>query len=637
MIRFKTVTVQTILLLTIGLLAPLHSAPANGGAGQDSADKREIEKEDENPHELKRQRRRVEAATEAAPDPIAAPTIGGAGAEPVNIDAICEEAIASLKAHFNPSTPKLSRELRESLIAATAVLNKAIESRDDDSVIFDGRLWNTLAQLIGEISTIFKNKKIIEAVQNYNTVFGRPALVLNPAQAAASKAISELTLRTGMTSEERTRRQNGDWFDDDTYLLTAAADGRISDVRYSHEVRAANINAVNSNGDNALILAANNGHLPVVQYLANKVAKINAVNSNGDNALIIAADSGYLPVVQYLVDNRANINAVHSNGNNALILAADKGHLPVVQYLVDNRANINAVNSNGNNALIIAANNGHLPVVQYLANKVANINAVNPKGLSALMVASRMKHLSVIQYLLTTDADRTVAFTDAADKGNLDAIKDLVALGVDINLNNAVNHTALHFAAARGHLPVVQYLLAHGVNKEARADDGRTALHYAAQGGHLELVKWLIGAGADKEARTHEGYPILHLAVHAGKLNIIQWLISEHIVPIDSAVNTTTGIRNFTALHWAAQDGHLEIVQYLVAAGADINAKTDGHMVIHEAVHGGHLALVEWLINNAGVDKNVRDDNGWTPLCWARYQGHQAIINMLNDAGASLF
>jgi len=69
-----------------------------------------------------------------------------------------------------------------------------------------------------------------------------------------------------------------------------------------------------------------------------------------------------------------------------------------------------------------------------------------------------------------------------------------------------------------------------------------------------------------------------------------------------------------TPLHWAAINGHLSVVEYLVNQKADINAKDkDNWTLLHSAANNGHLSVVEYLVNQK-ADINAKDKNGKTPL-----------------------
>jgi len=70
-----------------------------------------------------------------------------------------------------------------------------------------------------------------------------------------------------------------------------------------------------------------------------------------------------------------------------------------------------------------------------------------------------------------------------------------------------------------------------------------------------------------------------------------------------------------TALHQAAENGHLSVAQLLISQGSDINkrSKWSSSTPLHLSCYEGHHTLVELLISH-GADVNARDDVNNTPL-----------------------
>jgi cytohesin len=77
-----------------------------------------------------------------------------------------------------------------------------------------------------------------------------------------------------------------------------------------------------------------------------------------------------------------------------------------------------------------------------------------------------------------------------------------------------------------------------------------------------------------------------------------------------------------TPLHWAAKDGHHEIVRLLLEAGAEPDRKEDNGMAsIHRAAEYGRYRVIELLLAK-GADVNSRDNKGKTALHWAAIGGY---------------
>ena len=90
-------------------------------------------------------------------------------------------------------------------------------------------------------------------------------------------------------------------------------------------------------GYTALLSAANNGHLSIVEYLY-EVDKslVEAKLNNGDNAVNLAAYGGHLEVVKFLVETwGANFDVKNNDGKNALVLASSRSNFDVIEYLLN--------------------------------------------------------------------------------------------------------------------------------------------------------------------------------------------------------------------------------------------------------------------------------------------------------------
>ena len=108
------------------------------------------------------------------------------------------------------------------------------------------------------------------------------------------------------------------------------------------------------------MLAASTGHQDIVEFLyESRGADVNAQDTRGWTALLLAVRGGYLPTVQCLHARGADIDPCTSLGMTSLMVAAKNGHMDIVQYLTKMGANINKCNHNGVTALMLASSWGH--------------------------------------------------------------------------------------------------------------------------------------------------------------------------------------------------------------------------------------------------------------------------------------
>jgi PBP1b-binding outer membrane lipoprotein LpoB len=95
-----------------------------------------------------------------------------------------------------------------------------------------------------------------------------------------------------------------------------------------------------------------------------------------------------------------------------------------------------------------------------------------------------------------------ISIHDAAYDGNIEAIKQHIAAGADVNEKDEKGATPLHGAAFTGRMEVVELLIANGANVNAKDKDGGTPLLHATLSGHREIVELLISKGADVNAKV---------------------------------------------------------------------------------------------------------------------------------------
>ncbi|KAL0070873.1 hypothetical protein AAF712_002094 [Marasmius tenuissimus] len=171
----------------------------------------------------------------------------------------------------------------------------------------------------------------------------------------------------------------------------------------------------------------------------------------------------------------------------------------------------------------------------------------------------------------------------------------------------------------------------------------------AASSGDLPLLKKLFRNALDagdveafslaNDASTRTGYTALHAAANKGHLNVIKWLVEEC-----GAMPDLEDKEGETAVHKAALNGYLHIIEYLLPDKADVHARdADGWTALHNACSKGYLDIVRWLCEKGGaasdsngvrgVDK--RSKGGWTPLMNAASKGHLPVVHYLLNKQAA--
>ena len=136
----------------------------------------------------------------------------------------------------------------------------------------------------------------------------------------------------------------------------------------------------------------------------------------------------------------------------------------------------------------------------------------------------------------------------------------------------------------------------------------------------------------DNSATLHaETYP-LHEAAKVGDLDSVNHFITVHMAD----VNAKSNYYGETPLHRAAQRSDASFVSILIAAGADVNVKSNsGNTPLHYAAQRSHASVVSILIA-AGADVDAKNNSGNTPLHYAAQRSHASVVSILIAAGADV-
>ncbi|MBC8245471.1 MAG: ankyrin repeat domain-containing protein [Verrucomicrobia bacterium] len=120
-----------------------------------------------------------------------------------------------------------------------------------------------------------------------------------------------------------------------------------------------------------------------------------------------------------------------------------------------------------------------------------------------------------------------ISIHDAIEKGNIEAVKQHLAAGTDVEVKDGEGWTLLQIAAGEGHKEIAELLIAKGADVNAMTADGLTALFAAILGSHKEMAELLITKGADVNARGFLGMTLLNMAVDEGEKEIAD-LLRKH-------------------------------------------------------------------------------------------------------------
>ncbi len=165
---------------------------------------------------------------------------------------------------------------------------------------------------------------------------------------------------------------------------------------------------------------------------------------------------------------------------------------------------------------------------------------------------------------------KNAAVADAAMKGDLTAVKKLIAQGADVNDAQGDGMTALHWAAEHGDSAMAAALLKARANVKATTHIGSyTPLHIAGKAGSAPVVRELLKAGADVNAVTTNGATPLHFGASSGDPDAVAAMLDK-----GANANARESEWGQTPLVFAAEYDRPAAIRVLLKHGADPSIHT---------------------------------------------------------------
>ena len=295
------------------------------------------------------------------------------------------------------------------------------------------------------------------------------------------------------------------------------------------------------------------------------------------------------------------VQAISGEREQKLFQAAQAGDAKTVaQVLAAGRVNVDVAEPQGGaTPLQAAALFGHLEVVRQLVGAGADMDRTDREGRSALALATRGVHVAVMEFLLKHGAHANLAAHDGT--------------------------TPLHDAVTQNHYQEVELLVQHGACATCGDARGVSPLDLAKQAGRPALVRAM---GHDPAKGLFLRERLLRKAAIAGDEAEVARLLKDPQLDVNFAYPEAN---DWTALHEAANYGHLPIVEQLVDAGADVDQRDRaGKTPLYLAVELRHPQMVALLLGK-GADPGKADQRGISPLAYARENGLTALVNLMQQ------
>ena len=348
-----------------------------------------------------------------------------------------------------------------------------------------------------------------------------------------------------------------------------------------------------------------------------------------------------------------------------LQLAAYYGSMKIFKYILLNGAKLNIMNREGFSFEHFAIAGGDSEMIHIFEEKQFSFK-------KALKTAALFHQNQIFDWINETKEQDKLAFLDAAASNNIYVMLHYIEEGIDVNIQDDDERTALHFAAQNGSNDAIKLLLAHKDIDVNKGVDNRTALDNASVSGLLDTLKLLLAVPGimineiDRSGNTPFGNAVLFNHIPIAKelskmpgIDInkyeqtrfapIQTCITrdyynmlEFIIGLPGIDLSVKDDWNNSLLHLACFSAknpeilmlllkHPLIRQQLTSFNAEQN--TPLHLAAQDLSPKYVSVIVDFLLNNEnaiqGFDINARNENKQTPLHIAADQGSPISIQYL--------
>lgn len=505
---------------------------------------------------------------------------------------------------------------------------------------------------------------------------GRGFTALMHAAIGEELEIAKILIENGANVDVRS--YNGDpWINKDgnTALMTLSSlteiwndpDSKVVEITELLLNHGADVNAINDDGETALMLASKQLRVNSVKTLLAYGADVNIKNNDGYTAISYTKESGHFDRIPQNIDKEAKIIELlqrkwdNSTPNEDLLYAVTDGDIEAARKALARGADANFRSMKGQHkagtVLMAAAASGNPAVVELLLKHGANVNAVTEvnmeqafrdairdgdlspilggyvmDNLSALTRAVLEKHDAVQKILIEHGAFIDVALMKIADSSMTWSQKysneELVKI--------LKQHENLFRMIEQEDINAVQASLLNRVSANATMTSG-TALMFAVSTGNVEMVKLLLEFGANVNFHS------------ASELGVGERLIVAALEPgliHDEDSYRGTILKGTSALQVGALHGYSNIVQLLLEYGANVNATTMPNELVSDntalmlAAANGHLEVVELLLahgSNINAHLSTGVLNNMTVVMAAVNGGHYDVATLLIERGANVF
>ncbi|ORX75944.1 ankyrin [Anaeromyces robustus] len=338
-------------------------------------------------------------------------------------------------------------------------------------------------------------------------------------------------------------------------------------------------------------------------------------------------------------------------------LAIKSDNEKVIELLLkyDNKAKV-FKRKGGYELLLTACKFNKSSIIKRLIECGVNINEIDSEGVNSLMIASQVGNLNIIKILIENnirinerDYDNKNSLIYATEKGDLEIVQYLVEKQININVCSFSNGwNALFYAIDKNYKDIAVYLIDNDIDmygNNLKNSNSKDILAFLYEHKNIDLIKYMTEKGVKLDGKYNNGDTLLMTACNNNDIEMVNFLIENgaDINAVNLQLLVEKGInihlkntRGYTAFLYASKTSNLDMVKYLISKGGNIKDKNNlGYNALIEVCGHNKFEIVKYLIEY-GIDINEQANDGGNALTLGIGRADIEIIKYLVKNGIDI-
>ena len=316
-------------------------------------------------------------------------------------------------------------------------------------------------------------------------------------------------------------------------------------------------------------------------YLLEKGANFNAIDKDGNTALILATKTGNRDLVNYLLGRGTIIDAKNFLGNTAFLTSAIYNKGDIAQIFINKGTDLKAKNLLGKNAMDLAKENKSKDFLAVMKTREKEL-------IENMGKAIENNQKDIFDKILTEEIDFNILTKNseslilkAVKSNNLYYINKLIEKKVELKGKKLIFNT--------NNKEIISILVKEKVDLEEKDKNGETVLVSAVKARETEKVKMLVELGAKTDVVDTKKNNLIDLAIMSNNSPLVTYFLEKGI-----KVNT----KNKDLLVWGVQENNIKLVEVFGNNFGYLDFKDkQGRNLLMIAAINNSKNVAEYLVN----------------------------------------